>query len=69
MFASGNNTERRRMGEVRGKDEFVVDLYAVFSSLSLRSARESGISPFQSRSDRERSAFFALKSTPIAWRR
>ena len=29
MFASGNNTERKRMGEIRGKDEFVVDLYAV----------------------------------------
>ena len=29
MFASGNNTERKRMGELQGKDEFVVDLYAV----------------------------------------
>ena len=31
MFASGNNTERMRMGRVEAKDEFVVDLYAVGS--------------------------------------
>ena len=29
MFASGNNTERKRMGEIDGRDEDVVDLYAV----------------------------------------
>ena len=29
MFASGNNTERMRMGAISAKDEFVCDLYAV----------------------------------------
>lgn len=29
MFASGNNTERKRMGDIKAKDEFVCDLYAV----------------------------------------
>ena len=29
MFASGNNTERKRMGEVKALNESVVDLYAV----------------------------------------
>ena len=29
MFASGNNTERRRMGDVRAANQVVVDLYAV----------------------------------------
>ena len=31
MFASGNNTERKRMGEVKALNESVVDLYAVRS--------------------------------------
>ena len=29
MFASGNNTERKRMGDVRAANQVVVDLYAV----------------------------------------
>ena len=29
MFASGNDTERKRMGQVHAKGETVVDLYAV----------------------------------------
>lgn len=37
MFASGNNTERMRMGRVEAKDEFVVDLYAVASEWVLLS--------------------------------
>ena len=43
MFASGNNTERKRMGEIDGRDEDVVDLYAVVIE---RKHRAQGIGYF-----------------------
>lgn len=68
MFASGNNTERKRMGEIRGNDEFVVDLYAVCVDFLLLMSRESGTSRSRSLCDQEQSTFFVLKSIRTAWK-
>ena len=47
MFASGNNTERMRMGRIQAKGEDVVDLYAVRTEKGVH-GRELGTSPCRS---------------------
>ena len=47
MFASGNNTERMRMGQIKAKGEDVVDLYAVRTEKGVH-GRGLGTSPCRS---------------------
>ncbi|KAK8821263.1 hypothetical protein WA538_005890, partial [Blastocystis sp. DL] len=42
MFASGNNTERRRMGDVRAVNQVVVDLYAGIGYFTIPIAAKAG---------------------------